>query len=234
MSTTDHTETSEQATEPVESEPASGGAGRLRIVLIALISVAALLIAGAVGYLLHDSSSTANPAESSVDAGFARDMSTHHEQAVSMATTTGARSTDVAIKTLAFDIQTEQLFQVGQMDGWLTSWGLSRTSDIAPMAWMTSHHHVLANGLMPGMATPAEMAKLQSLSGKALDVYFLQLMLRHHQGGLPMAQDAAEHAQEPYVRNLAAKMVTQQSNEIVTMEQMLRERGAVPLPAPTE
>jgi uncharacterized protein (DUF305 family) len=85
---------------------------------------------------------------------------------------------------------------------------------------------------MPGMATPTEMAKLRSLSGKALDVYFLQLMIRHHQGGLPMARYAADHASVDYVRDLAQKIVTAQSGEIVSMEQMLRERGGTPLPAP--
>ena len=47
-----------------------------------------------------------------------------------------------------------------------------------------------------------------------------------------MAQYAAEHAEFGYVHNLAAKIVQAQSNEIITMEQMLRERGAAPLPAP--
>ena len=85
---------------------------------------------------------------------------------------------------------------------------------------------------MPGMATQAEVDKLQTMTGKAMDVYFLQLMLRHHQGGLPMAQYGAEHASESYVRNAAQKMVAGQSAEIVLMERLLRERGASPLPPP--
>ncbi len=70
------------------------------------------------------------------------------------------------------------------------------------------------------------------MHGKALDVYFLQLMIRHHEGGLPMAQYAAQNAADSYVRDLASRMVTAQSAEVVTMEQMLRERGAQPLPPP--
>jgi uncharacterized protein (DUF305 family) len=64
-------------------------------------------------------------------------------------------------------------------------------------------------------------------------VDFLQLMLHHHQGGIPMAQWAASHAQEAYVRNAAQKMVTGQSAEVLLMEQLLRERGASPLPPPS-
>jgi uncharacterized protein (DUF305 family) len=217
----------ESPAEPAETDARS----QLRIVLLAVIALAALLLAGAVGYLIRGGSSSSAPGVSSVDSGFARDMATHHTQAVSMAGIARERSADSAVKTLAFDIETSQQFQIGQLDGWLTAWGLGRTSSIAPMAWM-GHVHLSADGLMPGMASPAEMARLQTLSGKALDVDFLQLMLRHHQGGVPMAQYAASHAALPYVRNLAEKIVQAQSNEIITMEQMLRERGAAPLPAP--
>ena len=101
------------------------------------------------------------------------------------------------------------------------------------MSWMAGHSHLEPDGLMPGMATPAELDKLETLTGKPLDIYFLQLMIRHHQGGLPMAQYAAEQATEPYVRNLAQKMAQAQSNEIVQMEQMLRQLGGTPLPAPS-
>lgn len=85
--------------------------------------------------------------------------------------------------------------------------------------------------LMPGMATNSEMARLQSLRGAASDIYFLQLMIRHHQGGQPMMEYAAEHATNPVVRNFAEKMAQSQSAEISVMTQMLAERGAEPLPA---
>ena len=88
------------------------------------------------------------------------------------------------------------------------------------------------NGLMPGMATTAELAKLKSLSGKDLDVFFLQLMIRHHQGGIPMAQYAAEHAGKDYVRTAAKKMADAQSLEVVNMEKTLRDLGGTPLPPP--
>jgi uncharacterized protein (DUF305 family) len=144
--------------------------------------------------------------------------------------------TDPELRLLAFDIETQQLGQMGQMLGWLQSWGLSRETDRAELAWLpasSGHVHSSADGaLMPGMATPAEMAKLRSLSGKALDVYFLQLMIRHHQGGLPMARYAAAHASVDYVRALAQKIVDAQSAEIVSMEQTLRELGGEPLPSP--
>jgi len=85
---------------------------------------------------------------------------------------------------------------------------------------------------MPGMASGAEVRKLQAMSGKAMDVFFLQLVLRHHQGGAPMARWGAAHASTDYVRNAAQKMVDAQGAEIVLMERLLRERGASPVSPP--
>jgi uncharacterized protein (DUF305 family) len=82
------------------------------------------------------------------------------------------------------------------------------------------------------MATPAQMTTLETLHGNALNVLFLQLMIHHHQGGVAMAQYAAQHATQPYVRVLAQSMVNAQSAEIVQMEQTLRTLGSTPLPPP--
>ncbi len=208
----------------------------IRAVLVAVIAVAMLALTGGVGYLVgHRGGANAAPNANSVDAGFVWDMTVHHRQAVSMAGYTRDHSTDPAIKLLAYDIESSQNNQVGEMQGWLESWGLPKDSPNAVMSWMagSGHEHMASNGLMPGMATPAEFNKLQTLSGKALDIDFLQLMLRHHQGGLPMVQWAAGHATLAYVRNAAQKMFDSQSGEVVLMEQLLRERGASPLAPPS-
>jgi uncharacterized protein (DUF305 family) len=104
------------------------------------------------------------------------------------------------------------------------------------MAWMagdTGHGHTLtADGLMPGMATEDELAELRSLSGTEFDVEFLRLMIRHHQGGLGMAEYAAEHAAVPAVARLARTIAETQTAETGTMSDMLAARGGTPLPAP--
>jgi uncharacterized protein (DUF305 family) len=215
----------------------------LRVILVVVITVAALLAAGAVGWLARSGGgSSSSTSGSSVDAGFARDMSTHHTQAVIMAGYTRDTTTDPAVKNLAFDIESSQTSQIGEMTGWLDSWGLSRSSSEPLMAWMSASSMAgmdmsttsssAAPGdtsLMPGMATPNQVDRLEKMTGKTLDVYFLQLMLRHHIAGVEMAQYAAAHAEHDYVRNLAQKMVDNQNNEITVMKQMLAERGAQPL-----
>jgi uncharacterized protein (DUF305 family) len=221
----------EATAEPGTSAP-EAPSRRLIIALVAVLSVAALVAAAAIGHLWgNDSSSAATPSTASVDAGFARDMSTHHNQAITMAGYARDNTGDPAVKVLAYDIETSQYFQVGQMQGWLDSWGLPRGST-TEMAWMSGHAHLTSGALMPGMATPAQIDKLETLHGKALDELFLQLMIHHHQGGVRMAQYAAQHAGESFVRDLATSMVNAQSGEIVLMEQMLRKLGAAALPPP--
>jgi uncharacterized protein (DUF305 family) len=217
-----------------EREPVAGG--RLRTLLLAVLGVASLLLAGGVGYVAGHRTGSATPGAKSVDAGFTWDMAAHHRQAVTMAGYVRDHSTDGLVRTLAYDIETSQFNQVGQFQGWLDAWGLPPQNPRAPMSWMSGGHDMssmASGGLMPGMATPAEVDKLQTMTGKAMDVYFLQLMLRHHQGGLAMAQYGAEHASEAYVRNFAQKIATAQSAETVLMERLLRERGASPLPPPS-
>ena len=203
---------------------------RLSIILIVIASVAALLIAGTLGWITGgDGDSTVKIAASSVDAGFARDMSIHHTQAVTMAGYERDFSSSPALKILAFDIETSQETEIGRMQGWLDSWGLTRQSSIAPMAWMGTPLSSIQQ--MPGLASPAQINKLETLRGKPLDILFLQLMIRHHQGGLRMATYAADHAKESYVRQLAGNMVVNQNNEIIEMEQYLRQLGGKPLSA---
>lgn len=204
------------------------GSNALRSVLIAVIAVGLLVLAGAAGWLIRGGGSS-TPGPNSVDAGFARDMATHHLQAITMAGYERDNTSNSGLKVLATDIETEQNFQVGEMQGWLDAWGLSRNAP-SEMAWMG--HRLPANALMPGMATPAQMDRLEKLHGKALDIFFLQLMIRHHQGGLPMAQYAVAHASEPYVRDFAQSVINSQSAEIIEMERLLRQLGGSPLPAP--
>jgi uncharacterized protein (DUF305 family) len=162
------------------------------------------------------------PGDNSVEAGFARDMIVHHEQAVTMALLARDGTEDPAIRSLATDILLTQQNQIGQMLGWLNVWGLPATGQEPPMAWM-GHQ---TTGLMPGMASPEDMENLARLSGPALDTEFLRLMIRHHQGGIPMADVALARGGNGAVRDLARAIVVSQEAEIAIMEDMLREREA--------
>jgi uncharacterized protein (DUF305 family) len=215
--------------------PGERSGGALRTALLAVIAVGLVLLGGGAAVALGIGRGEPAPAADSVDVGFARDMSRHHLQGVEMANLVPDRSTDPEVRQLAFDIAETQQNQVGRMQGWLALWGVPPSGG-ETMAWMADgtggHAHDAADGLMPGMATREELAALRDLAGTEFDVEFLRLMIRHHQGGLEMAQYAAEHAGEPAVRTLAGTMAETQTAETTTMTRMLTARGGTPLPAP--
>lgn len=216
-----------------------------RAAVFAAAALAVLLVGAAIGMLITRATidEPSVPARGSVDVGFSQDMAVHHTQAVTMATIELGRSSDREVRNLAFDIQTSQQNQVGQMNGFLAVWNQPSLPSGNYMQWMAGsdgHDHGMAGmGMpqggvkqMPGMATTAELTKLRTLTGKDLDIYFLQLMIRHHEGGYPMAQYALDHAQTDAVRTLADSIIKTQGAEVTTMTDMLTKRGAKPLPAP--
>lgn len=213
--------------------------GLLTGVLVAVIAVALLLAGGGLAVALGIGRDE-QPTTDSVAAGFSRDMSRHHLQAVEMANLALTRTEDPEVRQLAFDISATQTNQLGRMQGWLALWDLPFNGG-ETMAWMSdgdaaghdmAGHDTAGGALMPGMATEAELAELRSLSGTAFDRMFLQLMIRHHQGGLAMAEYGREHSDVDVVERLARSIAETQDAETTTMAAMLRARGGEPLPAP--
>jgi uncharacterized protein (DUF305 family) len=223
------------------TEPGIQRRSPLRAVLLAVLAVGLLFLGGGLAVALGIGRAPAGPTAGSVDAGFARDMSHHHLQAVEMADLAADRSHDPAVRLIAFDIASTQNNQVGRMQGWLSLWGLP-VSGGTPMSWMGGTMPGMtgmsmgatgdADTAMPGMASDAELTQLRSLSGRAFDVQFLRLMIRHHDGGRAMAQYGAAHAGVPAVRRLATTILDTQTAETQTLTAMLTARGGTPLPAP--
>jgi uncharacterized protein (DUF305 family) len=160
------------------------------------------------------------PTDTSLEAGFARDMMVHHDQAVTMAMLIRDRTDDPVLRSVATDMLLTQQNQIGQMFGWLNVWGLPATGTQPAMAWM-GHP---TTGLMPGMATPEQIADLASLTGTEADIAFLNLMITHHQAAIPMAQFALDHSDVPAVRDLARQILAAQEIEIANMQTMLDEK----------
>jgi len=240
----------EELDEVAEEElPAGPVSATTRVLVLAAAAVAILLLGAAVGLLIKlpgsGSSDAGNPGVGSVEVGFAQDMSLHHQQAVTMANWARDHTQDPQIRQLAFDIESTQEDQSGRMRGWLMLWGQPEQSPTGRhMAWMAgpsdgmagmpgmNGNQMPANGVdhMPGYASNAEISKLQSLTGPDMDSFFLQLMMRHHLGGAPMAQFAASHATVPAVRVLAENMLASQNNEVDLMKQMMAAKNIQTLP----
>lgn len=208
--------------------PTSEGAGHaLTRGPVVLAALAALLV-GVLATLWVVQVRTSPPSEFGADAGFSRDMQTHHQQAVEMSLIVRDRTSDEEIRTVAYDILTSQQQQAGQMYGWLVAWGLPQTSSRPPMAWVGGEHagaHTDADGRMVGMASPEEIDALEAADGVEAERLFLRLMMDHHEGGVAMADAAVDDARTDEVRTLAGAISRAQTTEIELLERMLADRS---------
>lgn len=206
-----------------------------RWLLIALVGLGIAALAFAVGRfsMFGAATAVAGPGNTSAEAGFARDMQLHHGQAVQMAMEIYRKTEDPELRTLAYDIVTAQGGQRGEMYGWLVSWGLPQSGGEL-MGWMSGADgahggHGGDSGAAPttaeleaemGMATPQQLEELRSATGREADCLFLDLMIRHHEGAIPMAEAVIELGSDPRVLAVAGSMIETQASEIDRMTSM--------------
>lgn len=217
--------------------PVSPAGRRGRLLVAAALAGALLLIGGIAVGRLTAPTAPLPPSTTSAEAGFARDMQTHHQQAVEMAMIIRSTTTDPDLLVLSYDIATSQAQQAGQMFGWLSVWGLPQAPPEPAMTWMarpaldgTSHGHDsgdvdgsahVPGEPMPGLATAEQLAALRAASGEAADDLFLELMLAHHEGGVEMAQALLDRSENSVAVSLARGILVSQQGEIDFMQQLL-------------
>lgn len=219
---------------PPEQAPASR---TQRLVIAAVLAAALLLLGGIAIGRLTSPNPPSTPSTTSAEVGFARDMQTHHQQAVELAMIIRATSEDPAVLTLAYDIATTQAQQAGQMYGWLSSWGLPQAAPEPSMTWMTrptldgsAHEHGsaaeahVAGEPMPGYATGAQIDALEATTGEQADAPFLELMITHHEGGVEMANALLDRSENEVATSLARGIVAAQQSEIDYMRDLLAAR----------
>ena len=185
-----------------------------------VLGVMLLVLAAVLGH--HFS----GPPSSDVDVGFLQDMTSHHDQAVQMATFELANGQDQSTKDYALEVLTSQRWELGKMAAMLQQRGLAPLADDRDrpaMGWM--QESVKLNE-MPGYASASQMDQLKNAKGKDADILFLQMMTRHHQGGIHMADYAAQHAEDPNIRTLASAIVEGQQGDIVDYGNALQRLGA--------
>lgn len=216
------------ADEPAAEAPAPESSWRSTPTWMAVTLVVLALL---VGYLAGRPS---HPLDTSADAGFLRDMSAHHAQAVDMSMVILDKTDDPQLHTVATDMARTQQAQIGIMQGWLMEWELPSRGPEEPMTWMADSGHDHGGGegevpdRMPGLATDEELVGLEEAEGEETEIIFLDLMIDHHQGGIDMAEAEVELGGEDMVVDFAQGMVDAQQSEIDLMERMLEDRGVDP------
>ena len=206
-------------------------------IALVLLAVAALAFAiGRFSTFGAQSPSTA-PGQTSADAGFARDMQVHHGQAIEMAMEIYRKTEDAELRVLAYDIATGQAAQRGEMFDWLVKWGLPQSGE-PMMSWMSGSeaghgHGGTADEPMTddeahaamGMASAEELTALEDATGQEADCLFLELMIRHHEGAIPMTEARLELGSDPRALQVAQAMKDGQTAEIDAMQSMPARRG---------
>ncbi len=194
----------------------------------ALISfvIALMFLAGVIGWKIGERRDDV-PTRNSVDVGFFQDMSTHHNQVISMAFTYLANGTDPLLRQIAGEIITYQASEIGVMGDHLTQWAQAGTETDTAMAWMGM---VTPRDQMLGLATKAELRTLATARGAELNNVFSELVIKHHAGGVHMAEYAAKHAHTAAVKRWATSMADGQLGEIAELNRWRVKNGLAAVP----
>jgi uncharacterized protein (DUF305 family) len=83
----------------------------------------------------------------------------------------------------------------------------------------------MAAGMM-GAGTMEQMmggSMQETMGGDATDAMFLNMMIPHHQQAIYMSRQALDKAEHPEIKDLARKIIDEQSAEIEQMQGYLKE-----------
>jgi uncharacterized protein (DUF305 family) len=147
------------------------------------------------------------------DVRFMQGMIAHHAQAIFMSRMATSRGATPRVLKFATKIDQSQAAEIRLMQDWLRA---NKQAVPDTGSWRTMS--------MPGMLTAAQLTQLQSARGPDFDRQFLELMIQHHNGALKMVADLLATpmaAQDVDVSVFANDVVTVQTAEIDTMQQML-------------
>jgi len=149
------------------------------------------------------------------DVTFAQGMVPHHEQAIEMA--------DIAldprvgaseqVRDLAARIKSGQGPEIKLMTDWLTAWGQPLEADTG-----ASHDMSSTDGMMPAEGMDA----LGTIAGADFDRMWMEMMVRHHQGAIAMAETVKAAGSSPDVLALADQVIIAQQAEITEMRSLRR------------
>ena len=152
---------------------------------------------------------------SPADAKFMQGMIGHHSQAVEMVELLKQNTQWDDMKKLGMRIQVSQEDEIKMMQEWLKARGQEIPGP---------HAHHMPGGMMPGMLSDEEMAKLAAAKGNAFDKLFLEGMIKHHSGAIIMVEElfaTPGAAQDGGIFAFASDVVSDQRMEMERMSAML-------------
>lgn len=172
------------------------------------------------------------------DVQFMQHMIVHHAQAVEMVALLETQGENSRVKLLGRRIALSQEAEMELMRSWLIARDQSTEMqmdhsghgmDHGAMDHSAHAGHAMAPSetpLMPGMLSPAQMARLAAARGNAFDRLFLTGMIQHHQGAIDMVADLLEHpdaGRDTLLSDFTNSVVADQSTEILRMQSLLSD-----------
>jgi uncharacterized protein (DUF305 family) len=171
--------------------------------------------ASGTGAATAGANASSNPAV--VDAAFVREMTAHHQLAVSMGTIAKHRAKNVTVRALATRIVRVQNGEIKELQAAAARLKVKLTTASPNMTTMNADAASLG-------ISPTQFGMSMSISSlrqaKNFDETFLAEMIPHHAGAINMARAELAHGGDAKLKSLAQRIVVEQTPEMVEMAKL--------------
>ncbi|WFU82506.1 DUF305 domain-containing protein [Bradyrhizobium sp. CIAT3101] len=142
------------------------------------------------------------------DQTYIRHMTTHHAQGIELALMGSRRAQNSHLRKLAMPMVASQAGEVRIFENWWLSWFDTDMPDCSAGE----------RAAMPGSLSPAEMRMVKLAPPDQFDSIFVEMMSRHHQGAVKMADQMWRSRGDPRLRVMAHAIRHEQKGEIALMQ----------------
>ena len=164
--------------------------------------------------IMHEMSEEMNAMQMTQDADhdFAMMMQMHHQGAIDMGNKQLEKGDDATIKAMAQTMIAMQQAEIQELQAFLDG----HTAEVSEQGQSWDME------AMEAMDRMDKNADLEVLTGDT-DHDFAILMINHHQSAMDMAQSLLHHGHHDELKEMATKMIEDQSNEITALQNWLLE-----------
>ncbi len=163
----------------------------------------------------HGMAMDLGPADANYDLRFIYAMSLHHQGSIPMAKEAQQKSQRPEIKELADNIIKAQGKEIKQMQEWRKTWYSQAGNEPVSYSSDSKSEVPMSEQQRQSMGMSQDLGAADA----EFDLRFMNGMIPHHEGALPMAQDALKKSKRPEIKQLAQEIITSQQKEIDQMKQ---------------
>lgn len=142
------------------------------------------------------------PDISKSDRDFVGSMIPHHLVGVKLLDDAAIRTNDVRLRRLVFEMQGYHHAEIHELEAMADEWSVNPRE------------------VFPGYIDTADFADLARASGVDYDALWLNLMIRHHDGALQLANDALHSSASSRISKMAEATLLTQSREVLLMRRL--------------